>query len=714
LENADFTPMKICAPDQDLILIVDDIPTNLAVISETLTDAGFEIAIATSGKRAIEQIKREQPDLILLDIMMPNMNGLEFCSILKKSDKFKHIPIIFMTASTDIQSKVQGFKLGGVDYITKPFEAEEVVARVNTHLELTKARKQLQEKDKRLNSILSSIKEVIWSANLNSFELLYLNSAVEEIYGHSAEELLQTPQLWFDRIHPQDRAALEQRLESPESAQSLDLEYRLIKTNNEVRWIHCRAGIIWSEIDNCYQVEGVLRDISDGRLAEQQLRHNAQYDSLTKIANRAYFTEYLTQLLAKPHHHRRRDLCALLFIDLDRFKSVNDNLGHGVGDQLLMQISKILQQCTRENDFIARLGGDEFTVILTHLNEASEANIVSQRILDCMNNPFVIADQTMNVTASIGIVADLSPYKSVSELLHHADLAMYEAKRLGKACHQLFKPAMYEEALRKQGLEHDLKKAIQHNQLQLAYQPIRTLEQNQLKGFEALMRWQHPSLGMVPPSTFIPLAEETGVIIELGECLLHLACQQILEWQRLNPDFPRITINLNISGQQLQDTQFVPMLDQVLASYGLTSDWFEIEITESSLMKESDFILEQLQSLRERGFTLSLDDFGTGYSSLSYLHRFPIDTLKIDRSFVQTMEPNTRNYEIVKTILSLAKILNLEVVAEGVETVEQSNALKHLQCDMVQGYFFSRPLDPEAATQYLIQEYDRKLPVKVG
>lgn len=703
--------MSLALPKRDLILIVDDTPTNLAVMSETLTDAGFEIAIATSAKRALEQIQLELPDLILLDVMMPEMDGFEMCQLLQANDIWKHIPTIFMTARTDLDSRVQGLNLGAVDYITKPFDEQEVVARVNTHLELKKSRLKLQESEKRLNSILSSIKEVIWSANLEPFKLVHLNAAAAEIYGRPVEDLLNST-LWLDLIHPDDRVLLLDYFDDPAVGKFLDVEYRLLAGQDEVRWLHCQAEMSWIETAQQFRINGVVRDISDRKRAEQQLRHNAQHDSLTNLANRAYFSEHVAKLLQQPHQ-RRRDLCALLFIDLDQFKGINDNLGHGIGDQVLIQVGRILERSTREHDFIARLGGDEFTVVLTHLHNAHEGIIVSERIQANLRKPIYIEGQTIEVTASIGIVTDFSQYETVSKLLHHADLAMYQAKRLGKACHQLFEPEIYEQALAKQSLANDLKLAIQRHELQLAYQPIRILGNAQMKGFEALMRWKHPEQGMIPPSTFIPLAEETGLIIPLGECLLHLACQQICAWQERDPMMRGITMNLNISGQQLQHPNFIERVDQILNRYELSPSWFELEITESSLMEKSDYTLGQLQELRKRGFRLSLDDFGTGYSSLSYLHRFPIDTLKIDRSFVQTMEPDSSSFEIVRTIVSLAQTLQLRVVAEGVETVQQAEALKTLGCDMVQGYFFARPLDADAATQYLIQECQSEIELHV-
>ncbi|MEM9091213.1 MAG: EAL domain-containing protein [Cyanobacteria bacterium P01_F01_bin.53] len=692
----------------NLILIVDDIPTNLAVMSETLMDVGFEVAIATSGERALEQIRLELPDLILLDIMMPGMGGFELCRRLQSDEKLNPIPIIFMTASTDLNSKVRGLELGAVDYITKPFEAKELVARINTHLELKEIRCKLQRSENRLNSILGSIKEIVWSAYLNPLEILYLNPIAEDIYGCKVEGLLQKPDLWLSMIHPEDRAGVTEAFRTAKVGQSLELDYRLLTTSGELRWIHCQGEVSWHEVEKRLRADGIARDVSEIKKAEQQLHHSARYDSLTNLVNRAHFTERLTQILERPHQ-RRRDLSALLFIDLDRFKAVNDELGHGVGDQLLIQVSNILKRSTREYDCVARLGGDEFTILLTNLSNTEEALLISNRIQTNLKEPILIEKQELSITASIGIVADFSRYKTAKEVLHHADLAMYQAKRLGKACHQLFEPEIYEQALVKQRLEHELKHAIEKHELQLFYQPIRTLKTDQLKGFEALMRWQHPEQGMIPPSTFIPLAESTGLIIPLGECLIHLACQQICAWQKQYDTLPNIQISLNISGKQLQHPNFFEFFDQTLAHYNLSPSWFNLELTESTLMEKSDQILQQLQRLRQRGFHLSLDDFGTGYSSLSYLHRFPINTLKIDRSFVQTMEPESNGIEIIRTILALAKTLKMTVVAEGVETAQQVASLKTLNCDTVQGYFFARPLYAEAATQYLHREHPENL-----
>ena len=713
MDITDAKSMKLDQDKQDVILIVDDTPTNLAVISETLTDAGFDVAIARSAERALEQIKLELPDLILLDIMMPGMSGFEFCQLLQVDPQFQQVPVIFMTASTDTASKVRGLTIGAVDYITKPFEEQEMVARIRTHLDLKKTRLKLQRSEDRLNCILNTIKEVVWSAYLDPFELLYLNPAAEELYGHSVDSFLGKPQLWLDMIYPDDQALVRDALTHAQPGQSLDLEYRILGPQSEIRWLHCQAEVRWHAETHRLRVDGVVRDISDRKEAEQKLQYSARFDSLTKVANRAYFNEYLTQLLQIPSQ-RCSDHSALLFVDLDRFKSINDSLGHAAGDAVLVHVSNILQKSTREGDFVARLGGDEFTILLNNLTGPDDASEVSKSILANLREPLLIQDQTLTITASIGIVANISQYNTVSELLHHADLAMYQAKRLGKACHQLFEPEIYEQALAKQTLEHDLKTAIQRQELELVYQPIQKLDSGKLKGFESLLRWSHPTKGIISPATFIPLAEETGLMIPLGEYLMQKACEQIASWQQDFPSLMPLTLSLNISGKQLQHPDFLRSLDHMLERYQLAPNCFEIEITESSMMAESGAALSQIQALCQRGFRLSLDDFGTGYSSLSYLHRFPIHTIKIDRSFVQTMEPRSSSFEIVRAILSLAQTLDLDVVAEGVETSEQIEVLKDLGCDMAQGNIYAEPMNYDDAWKYLSQVYSQELRVEAA
>ncbi len=695
--------MTSSSSDQNLILIVDDTPANLTVISEALSDAGFEIAIAISGERALEQIQREPPDLILLDIMMPGIGGFETCKRLKSDPKVSMIPVIFMTALADVESKIQGLELGAVDYITKPFQEREVLARIKTHLELRKTQIKLQKSEQRLESILHSLKEVVWSARLKPFELLYLNPVVKQIYGHEPEQLIRDPLCWLEMVHPDDQLQLQKRLNAPDPSGPLDLEYRILRLDGEVRWVHCQAHVYFHTTEQRFRVDGIVHDISDRKQAEHQLRYTAEHDSLTNLANRAYFVTQLNQLLGRPHD-RKSDQFALLFIDLDRFKAINDSLGHNVGDQLLKRVSQVLLDSIRPTDLVARLGGDEFTLLLRNVSEIEEVIIVSNRIQKKLQNSIQIGKKSFNMTASIGIVIDCSQYDSAESALRDADIAMYQAKSLGKACHQLFSQEMYEQAIQKLRLESEIKHALQEGEFFLHYQPIKRLDTGEICGFEALARWEHPVRGFVSPAEFIPIAEETGLIVPLGEYVLREACRQMKNWQQMYPAAAGLTMSVNLSSRQLRSDNFLDILHRIVSESHLKSSNLKLEITESLLMENSAATLQLFQQLQDQGFRLSLDDFGTGYSSLSYLHRFPINTLKIDRSFVQKIEPGLSSFEIIRTITALAKTLQMDVVAEGVETAQQAEYLKELHCDMVQGYFFSKPLNTAAATQYLQDE----------
>lgn len=683
-----------------LVLIVDDTPANLDVISQALIDAGFETAIATSGERALKQVQLALPDLILLDIMMPGIDGFETCRRLKAQDALKDIPVIFMTALDDVDSKVCGLELGAVDYITKPFQEREVLARVRAHVKLRHTTQQLAASESRLNSILNSLKDVVWSAQLQPLKFLYFNPVMEYLYGVPASYFFEDAQRWIQMIHPDDRVNLITVLEAHCPPEFIDCEYRIVRPDGEIRWLQCQAQIRSHGVENRLRVDGIIHDVTGRKQAESRLKYAAEHDSLTHLANRAYFIDCLNELLKQPRQ-RKQDKFAVLFIDLDRFKVINDSLGHLCGDQLLIQVSKILKRSIRPTDLIARLGGDEFTILLHNVCDLEEIVAVSDRIQNELTYPIALAEKSVTVTASIGIVQDEPKYKAADELLRDADLAMYQAKSLGKACHQLFSEEMYEQAMAKITLENQLRTAIKKREFCLYYQPILDLNTGLLQGFEALVRWQHPERGFISPGDFIPLAEETGLIIPLGDYILEEACRQMGLWIAKFPEMEHLSISVNLSERQIQSRGFIERLTSAVDQAKLQSHHIKLEITESLLMENSELTLLLFNQLQSLGFRLSLDDFGTGYSSLSYLHRFPINTLKIDRSFINVMAPGESSFEIVRIITALARTLKMDVVAEGVETQEQADYLRSLSCEMVQGYLFSRPLSDDDATRYI-------------
>lgn len=437
------------------------------------------------------------------------------------------------------------------------------------------------------------------------------------------------------------------------------------------------------------------REIADRRHAETRLAHDALHDALTGLPNRTLFTERIEQAIQAAHQNPAYQF-AVLFIDLDRFKLVNDSLGHLVGDELLVAIAHRLRHCLRAGDSIARLGGDEFTILLGQISAPIDAIHVAQRLLDTLRTPFKVKEHTLFSSASIGIAIGSTSNLSATDLLRDADLAMYYAKGSGKACYALFNQELHIQSLKLLQMESDLRQALAQQEFVLHYQPIVTLPIGEWVGFEALVRWQHPSQGLILPREFIPVAEETGLIISLGEWVLREACCQLQTWRVTYPEHSALTVSVNLASKQLREPNFIQQLDMILTKTGLDGSNLKLELTESMLVDDVETVLQTLTNIRNRNIQLSIDDFGTGYSSLSYLPRFPINTLKIDHAFVEQMMVDAENFEIVRAIITLAHSIGIDVVAEGIETLEQVTQLESLGCEFGQGYWFSKPLDAAA------------------
>ena len=688
--------------NSELILIVDDNLTNLDVLAEILGDAGYEVAIAISGERALKLIQYSQPDLILLDVMMPGLDGYQTCQSIKEHDAWKSIPIVFMTALADAVNKVKGLELGAVDYITKPFQEEEILARIKTHLRLHHSEIKLRQSEARMESILNSLEEVVWSASHDLSEFIYLNPAVEDIFHCPSEQILQSPSLWFEMVHPEDKERFTQAFQSIEEKSSLELEYRIIDGNGSTRWLKIRAQKIKEVLDgHPDRIDGVLSDISDRKDIENQLHHESFHDKLTGLPNRSCFISQSNQLLGSLEQSPESNF-AVLFIDLNRFKGINDSLGHQFGDQILQEVASRISQSLRPTDLIARVGSDEFAILL-HNNCTPEETIqIAERMNERLSEAMYIEEQMIYSSASIGIVLSSSDYQNGEELLRDADIAMYYAKEKGKAGSEIFNLSMHEASVRQLELEQDLRIALSRKEITLNYQPILNLEDQFIFGFEALARWIHPQKGFISPADFIPIAEESGLIETLGEQVLWEACRQLQKWSKHIPTSHKLSMSVNLSGKQLLGNNFLQKLDTILEETNTSGEQLKLEITESILMDDNESLNILFQQLLERGITLSLDDFGTGYSSLSYLHRFPLNELKIDRSFINRIETDTQSQEIVKTIVTLAQTLDMSVVAEGVETQEQLDYLESLNCQKAQGYFFSKPL-PEGSVKEWIE-----------
>ncbi|HCF29324.1 MAG TPA: response regulator receiver protein [Cyanobacteria bacterium UBA11049] len=722
------------------ILIVDDLPDNLRVLSATLTQKGYEVRCAKNGAMALRGARTAPPDLILLDVKMPDMNGYEVCQQLKASPATQDIPVIFMSALDDVLDKVKAFEVGGVDYIIKPFQIEEVLARIKSQLALQAAkaeicllnaeleqrvqqrtaqlatanqllqreiaeRKQteqwLQESETRLESILDALEEVVRSACAKKFKLLYLNPAAQKVYGRPVWEFFEQPNLWLEVIHPDDRERVEQATQVLLQQGRMNLEYRILRSDGEVRWLSDRSYAIYDIDGVATRFDSIIYDITERKRTEQQLIHDALHDVLTGLPNRTFFMERLEQVL-KQAQWEPDYLFAVLFIDLDRFKIINDSLGHTVGDQLLITFAKLMQRCLRRTDTIARLGGDEFTILLENIEHINEAISIAERIHAELMSPLQIENHTIFTSASIGIVLGATGCDRPAELLRNADIAMYCAKEAGKARYAIFDQEMYARTLELLHLESDLRKAIERQEFLLHYQPIVSLVTGKLVGFEALIRWQHPERGLVSPTEFISIAEDIGLIVPIGEWVMHQACQQMREWQQKFPGAANLKISVNLASQQIKEAKLIERIDRVMAETGLDGSFLKLEITESMLLNNTEATINMLSQIRDRKIQLSIDDFGKGYSSLSYLHRFPINTLKIDGYFISQMNSDPENFEIVRTINTLAHNLGLDVTAECVGTATEFLQLKALGCEFGQGYFFSKPLDSKGAESLIL------------
>jgi diguanylate cyclase (GGDEF)-like protein len=579
------------------ILVVDDTPDNLRVLSASLNERGY----------------KAPPDLILLDIKMPEMDGYQVCEKLKADEQTREIPVIFLSALDDVFDKVKAFQVGGVDYITKPFQIEEIIVRIEHQLALQVAKA----------------------------EICQLNAELEQKVRQRTAQLEEV----IGKLH---------------------------------------------------------QEIAKHKETQQKLLQQSLHDALTGLPNRTLLMEHLQKALQRSQRNTNY-LFAVLFIDLDRFKIINDSFGHVVGDRLLIAVSRILKGCTRETDTVARLSGDEFAILLEDLQDFQEAIAIAERLLDKLTSPIHLEDRKVFAGASIGIVLGAANYQNGTELLRDADIAMYRAKALGKGRYAVFDREMYAQTLHLSKIETDLRYAIERQEFLLHYQPIVSLKTGKVTGFEALIRWQHPEKGLVYPGDFIAIAEDTGLIVPIGEWILLEACRQLRTWQEKVSSALNKHVSVNLSGRQIKQFDFVDKLAKILSGTGLNGQNLRLELTETMLMDRGEKTIELLYGIKAQKVQLSIDDFGTGYSSLSYLHRFPIDALKIDRSFVSPIDADGNNCEIVNTIITLAHSLGIKAIAEGVETSHQLTQLRKLGCDEAQGYFFSKPVNSQLAEAFLFK-----------
>jgi len=583
------------------------------------------------------------------------------------------------------------------------------------HMQLQQVRRQLAERDDLFQLITENAADMIAVVDSNG-RRLYNSPAYQKVLGYSNEELSSS--LSFDQIHPSDRERVLQAAEKVHrTGRGQSLEYRMRHKDGSWRILESTANAIQNETGEAQRLVIVNRDITDRKRAETKLAHNSLHDGLTDLPNRDLFLDRLQHALSRARRHADYKF-AILFVDIDEFKVVNDSLGHTAGDELLIEISRRLTASFRETDTvarpeaadssdwwtvsdgIARLGGDEFTVLLEDVFNPSDAIRVAQRIQDKLAMPFELRAHQVVITASIGAALSSNSYARAEDLLRDAEIAMYRAKRAGKAHCEVFDTAMHAAAARRLQLESDLRHGIERGELIVYYQPIVTLKSGKIAGFEALSRWQRPE-GIVSPAEFIPVADETGLILPINRALLLEACQQLQSWQSQLRCQPPLVMSVNVAPKQFAHARLAEEIGAVLEQTGVIPNTVNLEIMETIAMGDADRALAVLAELKDLGVRLSIDDFGTGHSSLSRLARFPVDALKIDRVFISRMTADRDSHEIIRLIILLAHSIGLKVVAEGTETEEQISELKRLDCDMAQGFFYSPAVEPTAALELL-------------
>ncbi len=690
------------------VLLAEPDEATRAIAREALQQQGFLILEAADGEEALALVRRRQPALVLADAELPGLDGLALCERIRREPALQATPFIVLAAMDDVESVRRGYDLGATDVIRKPVHWLILMHRVRAVLQSLVNQDALRRSRERLASLQRMARVAVWEYALPDGPI-YGSEELRRLFGIASEEGSVTPELLLGRVHPEEReqarATVEQHLRE---GKALSLDARLALPDGSERFVHAQAEVVADAAGRPARISGTVQEITERKRAEEQVRFLADHDSLTGLTNRRSFVERLEQALASAKRHDR--LAVLLFLDLDNFKRINDTLGHSVGDQLLQGVAERLVQCTRETDYVARneapleravsrLGGDEFTVLLSEVASTDDAARVASRIIDVLREPFRIGRHELIVGASIGLTVYPLDGDDVETLLRNADTAMYQAKDKGKNNYQFFTSAMNATASKRMAMERKLRKALEAEALQLCYQPQVDLRTGRITGVEALLRWQDPELGIVSPAEFIPLAEETGLIVSIGEWVLRQACRQQAAWS--SSGLPPVRMAVNLSPLHLKHEALVQYVIRTLWDTGADARQVEIEITENAFMQGQDAAVTVLQELKRVGVSVALDDFGTGYSSLSYLKRFPVDAVKIDRSFVRDIAVDSDDAAITSAIISIAKDLRLRVIAEGVETQAQSRFLGERGCDEMQGYLFSPPVTAHAVADLL-------------
>ena len=704
------------AIEQPKVLLVDDDEVNLLLTAIALRERGFSITEAGSGERALQMLAQWTPDIVVLDAMMPGLDGFQTCRELRRMPGFENVPVLMLTGLDDDASITRAYQAGATDFFVKSTQWSLLAGRLRYLLRASRTRLELERSKAKLARAqdLARMGSFDWRRHEGGFSL---SSEGLRVFGHAPHDHLTFRELL--RLVPaaERRGLLRLLHEVLNHSSVLATDVPVTLHDGRQRIIHVEAEPEFNEHGQSAGYTGIVQDVTDRRIAEDKIRHLANFDALTGLPNRRQLIWRTERSLE--HARRLNHNAALLLIDLDRFKVINDTLGHAAGDELLMEVARRLRGCVRHSDqvmegaleavgarshrtleAVGRLGGDEFVALLPEVADERDAERVAQRMLDVMREPIFVGGQECFCTVSIGIALYPRDGATVADLLRNSDVAMYSVKAQGRNSTSIYTPQLAGRGREKLELESALHKAIERNELVLHYQPKVDVRSARMVGAEALMRWQRGNT-LVPPAEFIPLAEETGLIVPLSEWALREAARQVKAWQ-VSIDF-KDSIAVNLPSRLFERSDLVEHIHHSVTTYGVPHRSIQLEITENHLMKEMQSVIPSLKRLNEIGVEIAIDDFGTGYSSLAYLTTLPISELKIDRSFVRYLGLKPESSAVVNAITSLARALKLRVVAEGVENLRQMDALHRLGCGVMQGFLFSRPIPPDELERWLQQ-----------
>lgn len=696
------------------LLVVDDNATVALTAKMALSDFGFDVRTVNSGDVALQVLEETLPDIIVLDLILPGISGLGVCREVRNSPIGRQIPIVIATSHDDMASIETAYQEGATTFINKPINWPMLRHQLQYLLRTARDRARLAESEERYALAAAGANDGLWDWNIAEDTAYFSPRWREQLKLREADIGSRTAK-WFARIHPDDQLGFHNELNAhlAGTTPKLEIEYRVRDRDDNYRWMLCRALAIRDADGNPYRIAGSQTDITERKKSEQQVLHDALHDPLTGLANRKLLLERISHAIKLAR--RRVDYAfAVAIFDLDRFKTINDSLGHLAGDSLLKRIGERIASHLRASDTLAHIGGDEFAVLFDDFTDFTNLDQLIERIRLEIARPFVLLEQEVATTASIGVTLSSAAYDFAEDMLRDADIAMYRAKATGKNRYQVFDSTMHTQVASMLQMESELRAAVTRHDFEIHYQPIRHINDDRVVGFEALLRWRHPTEGLLTPETFIDLAEESGLIIPIGYTVIREATRQLALWHKEMAVLHDTFIAVNLSSTQFAHPDLLQYVAEVLESSGLSAHHLRLEVTESVLMKNTHHAKQVLQDLKQLGVMTMIDDFGTGYSSFSYLHRFPFDALKIDRSFVNGLDRDDKSREIVRAIISLAHSLGLSAIAEGGETSQEIECLQSVGCELNQGFAFSRAIPADKMTQLIRQHTAAKLKIIDG